>query len=84
MELVFVVAIIVGLGMYYGVFGVLERLIGMGHKEVGQLEKIHSVSIVNRDAKMGKELSADKVAAAKKFNTDYKELMKMLDDEETA
>lgn len=84
MEVVVVVLVIVGLGMYYGVFGVLERLIRMGHKEVGQLEKIHSVSIVNRDAKLEKELSEEKVKAAKSFNQKYKDVMKVLDEEETA
>lgn len=71
---ILVVLVIVGLGMYYGVFGVLERVIGMGHKELDQLEKNHEVSLINRSAKLNSELSDEKVVAAASLNERLKSL----------
>lgn len=84
MEVVVLALVLVGLGMYYGLFGVLERIIKMGHKEMDQLEKVHTVSIVHRSAKMDKELSGDQIVKAKSFEAKLKKWNEELDAEETA
>lgn len=82
MEIAVIVLVVVGLGMYYGIFGVAERVIKMGHKELDQLEKVHTVSVINRSAKMDKQLSTEMIAKAKSVNAKLKSLDVDLDEGE--
>lgn len=80
MEMVIIVVVIVLVCVWYGLFGVMERVVKMGHKELDQLEKQHDVSIANRLGKLDKELTSEKISQVASTQAKMKALRDKLDN----
>lgn len=64
MDLVIILVIIVGLGIWYGFGRILDKAAQMGHDEMDYLSDAHFVGIGNRRAKLNEKLSDDSVTKA--------------------
>jgi len=73
-DIVIILVIIVGLGIWYGFGRILDKTAQMGHDEMDYLADAHYVGIANRRAKLNEKLNDESVVKATELEARLKAL----------